>query len=426
MSQRKQGLGRRAFNGWLMAATTMAGLGSPRIAASTRSAGFADDPDDLHIGVIGAGIIGSSIAYNLAKQGARVTLIDRSTVGAATSHGTFAWINATWAKQPRHYHAFNQLGIDAWHRLQQELRLPVVWGGSLEWFASEVRQRQLADDIAEQQRWGEPATMVGVTETQRIEPAVNFGDAKHIAYSPRDGAVDAKLASQQMVRAAKRLGLNLLENCAVKGVRTASDGRSLLETDAGELSVDKYVVATGADPRATMTLAGIEIPQRSTPGVIVITEPLPKMLNTILVAPGVHVHQRPDGRLVLGEQSGAPDTQAHDQRLATYPTRFPTNEIAQQHADRLLGTARQFVPSLPDTIRLEEVLIGWRPLPLDGHPVIGPSPVAPSSYIAIMHSGVSLAPIVGEMVAEELITNTNRPELAAYRATRDFRRIQRY
>jgi len=153
---------------------------------------------------------------------------------------------------------------------------------------------------------------------------------------------------------------------------------------------------------------------------------LPRMLNTIFVAPGVHVHQRPDGRLVLGEQDGAPETPAHDQRLASFPTRFPTKEIAQEHADRLLSTARKFIPSLPDAIKLEEVVIGWRPLPLDGHPVIGPSPVAHNSYIAIMHSGVSLAPIVGELVAQELIENLERPELSPYRATRDFRRIQRY
>lgn len=426
VSHQKKGLARRAFNTWLMSATALAALGSTRASAGTVSGDVVDDSKRPHIAVIGAGIIGSSIAYHLVKQGAQVTLIDRSTVGGATSHGTFAWINATWAKQPRHYHSFNQLGIEAWRRLQEELGLPIAWGGSLEWFTSEARQRRLVQDIAEQQKWGEPAVMVGVTDARDIEPNANFGDAQQIAYSPRDGAVDARLASQRMVSAAKNLGLTLLEDCAVDKVRTANDGRSVLETDLGELSVDRYVVATGADPSATMALAGIEIPQRSTPGVIVITEPLPRMLNTIFVAPGVHVHQRPDGRLVLGEQDGAPETPAHDQRLASFPTRFPTKEIAQEHADRLLSTARKFIPSLPDAIKLEEVVIGWRPLPLDGHPVIGPSPVAPNSYIAIMHSGVSLAPIVGELVALELIENLERPELSPYRATRDFRRIQRY
>ena len=139
MSQVKQGIDRRAFNRLMLSSMAMTSAASEASVTSDRR----------HIAVIGAGIVGSSIAYNLAKQGARVTLIDRSKVGGATSHGTFAWINATWAKQPRHYHALNQLGIEAWHRLQNELNLPVRWGGSLEWFSSEARQRRLADDIAE-------------------------------------------------------------------------------------------------------------------------------------------------------------------------------------------------------------------------------------------------------------------------------------
>ena len=79
---------------------------------------------------------------------------------------------------------------------------------------------------------------------------------------------------------------------------------------------------------------------------------------------------------------------------------------------------------------MEEVVIGWRPLPLDGHPVIGPSPAAPNSYIAIMHSGVSLGPIVGDpivgaMLSDELINGASPTELPPYRATRDFQRIKR-
>ena len=91
-----------------------------------------------------------------------------------------------------------------------------------------------------------------------------------------------------------------------------------------------------------------------------------------------------------------------------------------------MATARQFLPSLPEDIAVEDVVIGWRPLPLDGHPVIGPSPAAANSYIAIMHSGVSLGPVVGEMVSDELINGTSRTELSPYRASRDFQRIKRY
>ena len=53
------------------------------------------------VAVIGGGIIGASVAYHLAKLGASVTLLERHEIATRASRGTFAWLNATWAKQPR-------------------------------------------------------------------------------------------------------------------------------------------------------------------------------------------------------------------------------------------------------------------------------------------------------------------------------------
>ena len=76
------------------------------------------------------------------------------------SRGTFAWINATWAKQPRDYHRLNQAGLAGWKALQEDIEIPIRWEGSLEWFDEPVRQERLTEQIAEQGDWGEPARMV--------------------------------------------------------------------------------------------------------------------------------------------------------------------------------------------------------------------------------------------------------------------------
>ena len=130
--------------------------------------------EGLRVVVAGAGIIGASIAYHLAKAGARVTVIDQTGPASHASRGTFAWINATWAKQPRSYHRFNQESVADWHNLQQELKIPVSWGGSLEWFTGTERQRKLADQVSEQVRWGEPAQIVGAQRVAALEPELLF------------------------------------------------------------------------------------------------------------------------------------------------------------------------------------------------------------------------------------------------------------
>ena len=418
MNDSKQ-IQRRQFNRWLVSASLIPMAGKVLALEALRP--------KARVAVVGAGIVGSAITYHLAKRGLDVTLLDRNAVASASSHGTFAWINASWAKQPESYHALNQMGVDAWHRLQQALNLPIKWGGSLEWFAAAESQDRLSRDVQEQQAWGEPAKMLTQLEASALEPRVAFGGAGRVALSPRDGALDPVLVSQRLVNAAKSHGARIIEHCEVLRVdETAEDQRrKILGTSCGDIAVDRFVLATGADPSAIQTFAGFDLPQRSTPGVIVITQPMLPVLNHIVVAPGIHIHQRLDGRLVLGEQEGAPENAAHKLRLTARPTRFPNATTASQHAQRLITLASEYVTGLPE-VNAEEVIIGWRPLPLDGHPVIGPSPADPNAYVAVMHSGVSLAAIVGELVAEEILTGERAPVLTPFRADRAFESVRRY
>lgn len=398
----------------LLATATLAGCGGRTLEAH-----------NLRVVVAGAGIVGASIAYHLAKSGAVVTVIDKQGPATHASRGTFAWINATWAKQPQHYHALNQEGLAGWQALQQSLNLPIRWGGSLEWFTSEERSARLAAQIAEQVTWGEPARMVDAAAVAELEPNLTFDTRLRAAYSPNDGAVDPVLATQALLDAAVALGATVQYPAQLCGT-TSANGRLLsVETDGGSIKADRLVLATGAAADLPARIAGVDVPQRSTPGIIAITKPMPRLINRVIVAPGVHMHQRDDGRIVLGEQDGAPNNAAHAARLAGRPNDFPAGNIAHEHGQRMLRAAVSVVPRMQGT-QIDAAYIGWRPLPLDGHPVLGASPAMRDTYLAIMHSGVSLAPIVGQLAAQEIVTNTSLQGLAPYRPGRRFEDIKRY
>lgn len=383
------------------------------------------DGSKLKIVVVGAGIVGASIAYHLAKTGAAVTVID--AVGPATqaSRGTFAWINATWAKQPQSYHGLNQAGLSSWASLQTDLGIPVKWGGSLEWFTTEERQARLAEQIDEQIAWGEPAAMLPADRLAEMEPEVDFSGVSTAAFSGNDGAVDPELATRILLEAAQAYGAIVRYPCELLDVSMSGGAVTSVETNLGSVPTDKIVLATGAAPDAAKQFAGLDVPQRSTPGVIAITKPMPALLNRLVIAPGVHMHQRTDGRIVLGEQDGAPDTEAHTARLRDRPIVFPTPDMAEAHYRRIHAVATRFVPKF-EAAEAETVHIGWRPLPLDGHPVLGVSPNRPDVYLAVMHSGVSLAPIVGQLVAQEILVGDQIDRLADYRPSRAFERVKRY
>ncbi|MEM7218653.1 MAG: FAD-binding oxidoreductase [Pseudomonadota bacterium] len=395
------------------------------VAATPLAAGCAAPEADLRglrVVVAGAGIVGAAIAYFATLAGARVTVIDRAAPASHASRGTFAWINATWAKQPRHYHALNQRGVERWSELAASLSIPIRWGGSIEWFADPARQARLARQIAEQQAWGEPACMIGADELSALEPNLDPGSADAFALSPRDGAVDPVAATHALLAAATERGAKVRYPLEALGVVSSGNRLRGVQTTQGVIDADRLVLATGADPLAPRRCADLEIPQRSTPGVIALTEPLPPTLNTIVVAPGVHLHQRGDGRVVLGEQDGAPDTAAHAARLSRRPNDFPSEALARQHGERMLAVAQRFIPTLR-AATIESAVIGWRPLPLDGQPVLGATAERPNVHFALMHSGVTLAPVAGELIAANLAAPI---DLRAYAPNRDFRDGGRY
>ena len=373
--------------------------------------------------VVGGGIVGASIAYHLSKDGLNVTVLEREKPASHASRGTFAWLNASWAKQPFAYHQLNQQSVSYWHELSVQLDIPVKWGGSLEWFSSQKRSATLVSQIEEQARWDEPARIISTKQAEEIEPNVSFPSGSVIAFSENDGALDPQLATHKLLDAAKKLGTNVLYPCKVISLEIESS-QAVVTEECGKFSAKKIVLAVGANSTFIKATTGLTIPQRSTPGVIAVTKPLPNLIDRIIVAPGVHIHQRLDGRIVIGEQAGAPDNAQHKERLARRPNSYPNNQFANQHFQQLLALATVVIPEIASA-EMESMYIGWRPLPLDGHPVLGYTNDDNDVYIAIMHSGVTLAPIVGKLVALE-IQNQIQDQLAPYRPNRDFDLIQRY
>ena len=402
----------------LLSTAALAGCGTGRIEPGA-------DVKSLKIVVVGAGIIGASIAYQLAKSGASVRVIDKSGPATHASRGTFAWINATWAKQPKHYHSLSQDGVASWRTLQQELDLPVRWGGSLEWFDTAERQQKLFAQIAEQVAWGEPARIIGAQEVAALEPTLKFPAQTFAAFSPNDGAVDPIQATRRLLAAAQELGAQLDYPNELTGVTMSGDRLRSVQTSNGTITADRLVLATGAAADIPNKYAGVDIPQRTTPGVIAVSKPMPRRLNRIVATADVHIHQRDDGRFIVGESTSVWANQAHTIRLQGQPNSFPAPALAQEHGKRMLAKAEKILPLITNAL-IDDAYIGWRPLPIDGHPVIGSATSRPDVYLAIMHSGVSLAPIVGQLVAHEIIHNTKLGTLAKFRPERSFTTVKRY
>ena len=139
------------------------------------------------------------------------------------------------------------------------------------------------------------------------------------------------------------------------------------------------------------------------------------MLARVAESTDIYFKQFPDGRIVGSDSPYAPDTLEH-QGVLQAPQEMP-EEIRAMHGERILGRIKNKLPAAIDA-SYDHLTLGYRPMPQDGLPVAGHSPGNPDVYIAVMHSGVTLAPIMGRYISQEILNDDLIDELAPYRPDR--------
>lgn len=400
--------------------TATAAVAASGISARTAFAAHEARPAGTvnRVAVIGAGIVGASIAYNLSKRGCDVILIEKREPAAQASGNSFAWINASYFDMPESYFSLRTHSLNEYHRLAQDVDIPVRWGGSLEWYHSSETTREITAGVRRIQSYGAPAWMIDRERAREIEPNLNLTSSEQAVWSSRDGAVEPAGATRALVDRVVEQGGTTVYPATVTGVRENSDG-VVVRTDVDSFMVDLAIVAagTGANQLASMADVGTSLLKPATPGVIVTTTPMAPLLNTVCYTTDTHFHQLPDGRVILGEKAGPPQSEQHQALLASQPNEYPDPQLSMEHARRIIDLARKYVPELK-IAEVESVGVGWRPLPLDGLPIIGRPEKNPGIYLAAMHSGVTLAPIVGHLAALEILDGVTVDLLADFRVER--------
>jgi glycine/D-amino acid oxidase-like deaminating enzyme len=148
-------------------------------------------------------------------------------------------------------------------------------------------------------------------------------------------------------------------------------------------------------------MAGLTVPLTRSPGVLFHTEPRPLAIDRVLLTPLGNVKQKPDGRIVTGLDFG-PSAEEH-----------PTREQGAQFLKKMSA----IVPSL-DGAPVEKVTLGFRPLPKDSFPIVGFPAGRRDIYLTVMHSGITLGPLVGRLAAMEILDGVQVEPLAPYRLER--------
>ena len=350
--------------------------------------------------VIGAGIIGSSIAYELSKRGVDVTLIDKNLPGSGCSGSSFSWINATYPKKPYSYNLFSQLGMNAFRFVEKELSLDIKWNGSLEWSSKKKDQEKLIDSINELKKYPKytPTSIIGYRKARKLEPNINFERNENIIFSKADGAINTNDAISKMIDAIKKNGGSVLCPCKFEQIIDSNDSFTTIKTSTGIFKSENVIFCNGIDVDKSLNTNFLKKPR---PGVIIKTEPTENTINSIVYGPKIHAHQQRNGQIIIGEQITAPireNSESHLKRISNHFTNMVDNSTY---------------------LNSSEILVGWRPIPRDDIPIIGRFK-SKSIYVAVMHSGISLAAIVSNLVTQEIVDEVDSKLLDDFRPSRFF------
>lgn len=373
-------------------------------------------PRALRVGVIGAGVLGSSIALHLAEAGARVTVFEKRAPASGATQNSFGFINIF--ERNAHYQRLRIASFEAYRRLDIPLSLGVTWGGYLNW----ARTASEGDEA-----WATAATLEGTpyavrridaAEVRRLGPALEPGPTEAAFFSPFAGHVDPVHVTRRLLGAARRHGATLRAPCEVVAIEMRGTRLAAVRTTLGRVALDRLVIAAGVDAPALLAQVGYSLPLRHAPGILAHSVPVEPLIRLVCDGPDeLEFKQMSDGRLVGEWHFEPPDLPQHA-GIRTHAMDFPVDgALRAAHGRRILERMATFIPGARG-VALERLTLGFRPMPRDGFPIVGAAPGAADLYMAITHSGITLAPILGQHVAAELLSGAVPEVLTPYRPER--------
>ena len=362
----------------------------------------------IDLAIVGLGIVGASAAYAATRAGARVVGFDAGVAGEGTSGTSFAWLNSV-RKEPEAYHRLNADGMTAHVELARELGVAAGHhpGGSLEWAEGDVERAELRDRVARLAQRGYPADWIERNRALAMEPALAIADdIREVAFYAADAWLDAPRLIRALLGEASRRGAEIHERAPVRSWRVRGRRVEALDVDAGAVVSDAVLVCVGPATQAFLSPLGVHMPVDRVPGLLAVTSPPAAPLRRVVHAPGVHLRPDAGGGLLLGaEDVDAPAAQAES------PSRL--DELAAL----LLARAARVMPAA-GAVKIVDRRVGVRPMPADRHTIAGRMPGFDNAWVIATHSGVTLGPLLGRLIAEEIAGAAPHATLAPFRPER--------
>ena len=363
--------------------------------------------------IMGGGVIGLSIAYALARQGIRPTVLDRRELGREAS-----WAGAGLIPPVPEHPSVNPnpaVGLRSWSArlypdwsaaLREETGIDTGYrrtgGVDVAW--TDLEDQALRAAAGQWRAEGIAYEHLAPSDYARVEPALNR-ELKAVYYLPDRAQVRNPRLLRALIEAASRRGACLKPWHCVEGY-VIHDGRRVgaIRTSAGTMPCGLVIVAAGAWSGSLLEPIGVRVPTPPLKGQIVLLKSDRPLIGRIVEHGKNYLVPRDDGRVLVGatEQDAGFDTRS-------------TFEATRS----LLDEAMRLCPVLSQA-EVEATWAGLRPGSVDAKPYIGKAPGLENMIVATGHkrAGLQLAPATAEIVADLVLGRPPRLDLGPFRPDR--------
>ena len=359
--------------------------------------------------IIGGGVHGLSIAYELAQRGIRrVAVLEKSYIGSGASGRNTAIIRSNY-RTPEGV-AFYDESVHIYERLSVELGFNVLFSqhGHLTLAHTESAVAGLRIRAEVNQLQGVDSVVIGHDEIREIAPALDLSDHPrypiHAAlYHPPGGIIRHDAVVWGYARRADSLGVHIHQGVEVTGIDVADGAVSGVQTTAGPIRAGTVVNATAGWATTIAAMAGVRLPIITHPLQALVTEPLKPFLDPVLVSATLHVYvsQTDRGELVIGSEIDP---------YASYSNRS-TLGFMESSAAHIL----ELLPSVAG-VKVLRQWAGICDMTPDFSPIIGEAPDVRGFILDVGWGtyGFKAGPVAGRRVAELIATGRTPDVLAPF------------
>ncbi|MBM7613746.1 NAD(P)/FAD-dependent oxidoreductase [Alkaliphilus hydrothermalis] len=346
--------------------------------------------------IIGGGISGVAIAYNLAKKGVKdIVVIEREYLTSGATGRCGAGVRQQWGTEMNCLMAKFSCDFfeNATEELQYDGNIEFKQGGYLILSSTENEHEQFKKNVQLQNSLGIPSKLLTLDEAKEIVPFLDTDGLVSATYCEKDGHLNPFHTTQAYADAAKRLGVKIYTFTKVTGIIAENGKIKGVKTTRGDIATNIVINAAGGYAQNIAKMVGVELPLFSERHQILVTEQIEPILGPMVMSFSLNLYcqQAPHGAFLMGRSD---EGEPRDLRVTS----------GWHFLEEMAKTITKVLPPLRD-LRFLRQWAGLYNMSPDRQPIYGAVDEVEGFYVAAGFSGhgFMLAPATGVLMAELIL-----------------------